>query len=249
MPTLPYGRFRDVPRIASPGRHAGPSGHGGPPLRVLLVDDHDIVREGLAAMLREAPGIELVGEAADGRKAINMAIDLQPDVVLMDVSMPLMSGDQATRQIKAYLPETRVIALSMYEERRQEGEMFRAGAEGYILKTVSAEELLAALRGRADLLVGDPARGVGKCHSPLRPRSGAKCRTHSEVPPPGWVQASYGDSHSAPASYAIFRTSSVEIPSLAASAATVSLSMDRPETISARPWAYWAEAFGFSPSR
>jgi NarL family two-component system response regulator LiaR len=116
-------------------------------LRILLVDDHDVVRAGLAALLREAPGIELVGEAPDGREAINMAIGLGPDVVIMDVSMPLMSGDQATRQIKARLPQTRVIALSMYDEAEKKERMFEAGAETYILKTVSAEELLAAIRG------------------------------------------------------------------------------------------------------
>jgi len=123
-------------------------GPGGPPLRVLLVDDHDLVRAGLAALLRDVPGIELVGEAPDGREAIDVALNLQPDVVLMDVSMPLMSGDQATRQIKAYLPETRVVALSMYDEAEKKEEMFEAGAGGYILKTVSADELIAAIRGQ-----------------------------------------------------------------------------------------------------
>jgi CheY-like chemotaxis protein len=117
-------------------------------LRVLLVDDHDIVREGLAALLREAPEIELVGEAADGREAINMALDLRPDVVIMDVAMPVMRGEQATRQIKLYLPETRVIALSMYDEADEKERMFQAGAEGYILKTVSTEKLVAAIRGQ-----------------------------------------------------------------------------------------------------
>jgi signal transduction histidine kinase/ActR/RegA family two-component response regulator len=119
-----------------------------PALRVLLVDDHKVVRAGLAAMLREAPGIELVGEAPDGRKAINMAVDLRPDVVIMDVSMPLMKGDEATRQIKTYLPEVRVIALSMYDEAEKKQSMFEAGAESYILKTISAEELIAALQGQ-----------------------------------------------------------------------------------------------------
>jgi len=118
-------------------------------LRVLLVDDHDIVREGLAALLQEAPNIEVVGEAADGREAISMTSELRPDVVIMDVSMPLMSGDQATRQIKTHLPNTRVIALSMYDEADKKERMFTAGAEGYILKTASAEELLAAIRGKA----------------------------------------------------------------------------------------------------
>lgn len=117
-------------------------------LRVLLVDDHEVVHAGLAALLREAPGIELVGEAPDGRKAIDMAADLQPDVVIMDVSMPLMSGDQATRQIKAHLPQTRVIAPSRYDEAEKKEKMFEAGADGYILKTVSADELLTAIRGK-----------------------------------------------------------------------------------------------------
>ncbi len=99
-------------------------------LRVLLVDDHDIVRQGLAALLREAAGIELVGEASDGRSAINLAIDLRPDVVIMDVSMPLMSGDQATRQIKTCLPNTRVIALSMYDEADKKEEDVRGRSRG-----------------------------------------------------------------------------------------------------------------------
>ena len=77
-----------------------------------------------------------------------MAIDLHPDVVVMDVSMPVMSGDQATRQIKTYLPQTRVIALSMYDEADKKERMYQAGAESYMLKTVSAEELLAAIRGQ-----------------------------------------------------------------------------------------------------
>jgi CheY-like chemotaxis protein len=140
---------RAYPTPAILDNHEGPEGHhGGLPLRVLLVDDHDIVRQGLAALLQEAPGIELVGEAPDGREAINMAMALGPDVVIMDVSMPLMSGDQATQQIKAHLPQTRVIALSMYDESEKKEKMFEAGAEGYILKTVSADELLAAIRGK-----------------------------------------------------------------------------------------------------
>ncbi|MCL5282419.1 MAG: response regulator, partial [Planctomycetes bacterium] len=116
-------------------------------LRVLLVDDHEVVREGLATLLREAPGIELVGEAPDGRTAVDLAMDLHPDVVVMDVSMPLMSGDRATRQIKAQLPATRVIGLSMYDEIDKKEKMFEAGAEGYLLKTASAEELLTTIRG------------------------------------------------------------------------------------------------------
>jgi CheY-like chemotaxis protein len=133
---------------AAPGDHNGQEGgHEGPPLRVLLVDDHEVVRKGLAAMLRATPGIELVGEASGGREAIDMAVDLRPDVVIMDVSMPMMKGDEATRQIKMHLPNTRVIALSMYDEADKKKSMFEAGAERYILKTISAEHLIAAIRG------------------------------------------------------------------------------------------------------
>jgi signal transduction histidine kinase len=139
---------RAYPTPAILDNHEGKEGnHGGLPLRVLLVDDHDIVRKGLAAMLRAAPGIELVGEAPDGRRAIDMAADLRPDVVIMDVSMPLMKGDEAARQIKTCLPQTRVIALSVYDEADKKQSMFEAGAERYILKTISAEELIAAIRG------------------------------------------------------------------------------------------------------
>lgn len=138
---------RAYPISPMPDNHEGKEdNHGGLPLRVLLVDDHDMVRKGLAAMLRGALGIELVGETPDGREAIDMAVDLRPDVVIMDVSMPMMKGDEATRRIKAYLPQTRVIALSMYDEAEKKKSMFEAGAEDYILKTISAEDLLAAIR-------------------------------------------------------------------------------------------------------
>ncbi len=116
-------------------------------LRVLLVDDHEIVREGLAALLQDAPDIVIVGEAADGREAIDMTERLTPDVVIMDVSMPLMSGDEATRQIKQHRPSTRVVALSMYDEVDKRERMYAAGAEAYVLKTAPSEELLAAIRG------------------------------------------------------------------------------------------------------
>jgi DNA-binding NarL/FixJ family response regulator len=90
----------------------------------------------------------IVGQAANGREAVNLAHELQPDVVVMDVSMPLMNGDEATRQIKAHLPRTRIVALSMHEQGEMVESMRRAGADGYVLKTAPSEELLAAIRGR-----------------------------------------------------------------------------------------------------
>ena len=115
---------------------------------MLLADDHEIVREGLISLLREEQTVEVVGEAANGREAIDLASRLEPDVVIMDVSMPLIEGDEATRQIKAHLPKMRVIALSMYDEPDKMETMYRAGAESYVLKTASTEELLAAIRGK-----------------------------------------------------------------------------------------------------
>ena len=116
-------------------------------LRVLLADDHEIVRQGLASLLSEENTIEIVGEAANGREAVNLAHRLRPDVVIMDVSMPLMSGDEAARQIKQDLPQTRIISLSMFEDPELREKMYHAGAENYVLKTVPFEELLAAIRG------------------------------------------------------------------------------------------------------
>jgi len=127
---------------------ATPGSQSGSPLRVLLADDHRIVREGLMSLLGDEHDILVVGEAANGREAINEAHRLRPDVVIMDVAMPLINGDDATRQIKRHLPGTRVIALSMYEEPEMVEKMQRAGAESYILKTAPSEELLAAIRGK-----------------------------------------------------------------------------------------------------
>jgi CheY-like chemotaxis protein/anti-anti-sigma regulatory factor len=117
-------------------------------LRVLLADDHEIVREGLRLLLSDEQDVEVVGEASNGREAVDLADRLEPDVIIMDVSMPLMDGDEATRQIKAQLPQTRVIALTMYDGPETMETMYRVGAENYVLKTAPAEELLAAIRGK-----------------------------------------------------------------------------------------------------
>jgi len=117
-------------------------------LRVLLADDHEIVREGLISLLSDEHSIQVVGEAANGREAVDLADRLRPDVVIMDVAMPLIDGDEATRQIKQHLPNTRVVALSMYEEDETRERMQRAGAEAYVLKTAPSEELLAAIHGK-----------------------------------------------------------------------------------------------------
>jgi PAS domain S-box-containing protein len=117
-------------------------------LRVLLVDDHKVVREGLAALLNEQADLEVIGQAGNGREAVDLACRLGPDVVVMDVAMPLMAGDEATRQIKSQLPGVRVVALSMFEEADMAEAMRQAGAEAYLLKTGPSDKLLSAIRGR-----------------------------------------------------------------------------------------------------
>ncbi len=115
-------------------------------LRVVVADDHEIVRQGLAALFEDEPDIELVGEAGNGREAVDVAAQTRPDVVIMDVSMPLMSGEEATRQIKAYVPGTRVIALSMFGDPIMAEKMRRVGAEAYLCKTDASDKLLATIR-------------------------------------------------------------------------------------------------------
>lgn len=119
-------------------------------LRILLADDHRIMREGLRALLQEQPTMTVVGEAENGRKAVQLAKELVPDVVIMDVTMPEMNGIEATTQIKASLPGVRVIALSIHTDRRFVIQMFRAGATGYLLKDCAFEELTRAIRTVSD---------------------------------------------------------------------------------------------------
>jgi CheY-like chemotaxis protein len=123
------------------------TGSGDHALRVLLADDHKIVRQGIESLLIDGSDIEIVGQAGNGREAVDLACRLEPDVVVMDVSMPVMSGEEATRQIKRHLPQTRVIALSMHDEVQVTDRMRSAGATAYLLKTTPSEELLAAIRG------------------------------------------------------------------------------------------------------
>ncbi len=150
---VPEGEAVAGSRTPGAGEEKGPADHRlaatgyRQPLRLLLADDHEIVRQGLVSLLVEEPSVEIVGEAANGREAVNLADRLKPDVVIMDVAMPLMDGYEATRQIKANLPEIRVVALSMYNEPEAMENMKRAGAEGYVLKTAPFDELLAAIRG------------------------------------------------------------------------------------------------------
>ena len=116
-------------------------------IRVLLVDDQAIIREGLATILRYESGIEVVGQASDGKEALVLARTLEPDVVLMDIKMPVLGGIPATRRIKEELPDTHVIILTTYDADDLVFEGIKAGAQGYLLKDVSAEMLAEAIQG------------------------------------------------------------------------------------------------------
>jgi CheY-like chemotaxis protein len=118
-------------------------------IRVLLADDHDVERKGLARLIMEEPDMEVAGEASDGRAAVEMSRRLHPDVILMDVSMPAMTGVEATRVIHAESPDIRIIALSMYEEPERAAEMRKAGAVDYLAKSGPSEAVVAAIRAVA----------------------------------------------------------------------------------------------------
>jgi DNA-binding NarL/FixJ family response regulator len=117
----------------------------GPKMRILLADDHQMVREGLKGLLELVLGAEVVGEAGDGRTALDMARKLEPDIIVMDVGMPGLNGIEATRQILGDRPDTRVIALSMHSEKRFVLGMLDAGASGYVLKESAIDELTKAI--------------------------------------------------------------------------------------------------------
>jgi DNA-binding NarL/FixJ family response regulator len=119
---------------------------GGPAIRVLLADDHTLLRQGLAGMLRADPGFEVVGEAADGSEAVEQALLTKPDVAVLDISMPRLGGLEATRRIRKALPQTRVLVLTMHEDEEYVLQLVRAGASGYLVKDSAAQELMNALR-------------------------------------------------------------------------------------------------------
>jgi DNA-binding NarL/FixJ family response regulator len=128
------------------------------PMRVLLVDDHPVVRDGLRWLFDSAGGIDVVGEAGDGESAVRLAAELAPDVVVMDLAMPGVDGVEATRRMKAASPDTAVLVLTMSDSDASLVAAVTAGASGYVLKGAPQEDLLRAIRAVAD---GEATFGAG----------------------------------------------------------------------------------------
>lgn len=120
--------------------------HGSATIRVLIADDHTIVREGVHLLLKAQPDIDVVGEAADGQQAIALIRQLHPDLVVMDIQMPNLNGLEATRTIKQEFPHTHILVLTMYESDEYFFQMLNAGASGYVLKKAASADLVAAIR-------------------------------------------------------------------------------------------------------
>jgi two-component system response regulator NreC len=115
-------------------------------IRILLADDHNLMRQGVRTLINEQPGMAVIAEAADGASAVRLALDVQPDIVIMDVSMPGMGGIEATRRLFEEKSRSKVIALSMHPERCKVLDMLSAGASGYLLKDCLFEEVVCAVR-------------------------------------------------------------------------------------------------------
>ncbi len=144
-------------------------------IRVLITDDHKVVRRGLRGFLELDPGLEVVGEASNGEEAVKLAQRLEPDVVLMDLLMPVMDGIEATREIRRELPQVEVVALTSVLEDASVAGAIRAGAIGYLLKTTDADELCEAIKaaaaGQVRLAPEAAARLMHEVRSPESPEA------------------------------------------------------------------------------
>jgi two-component system, NarL family, response regulator NreC len=125
-------------------------GFGSMSIRILLADDHKIVLQGLSRFLQEQEGLEVVGQATDGAMAVALARELKPDIIIMDISMPGLSGIEATRKICEENPDIKIIGLSMHAAKRYVQEMCKSGACGYLLKDCDFEELIGAIHAVAE---------------------------------------------------------------------------------------------------
>ncbi len=142
-------------------------------IRVVLADDHAVVRKGVRELLEDEPDIEVAGEASDGQQAVELAVALQPDVVVMDVAMPELSGVEATKRIRSLAPSVRILALTAYDDEPYIFGLLDAGATGYVLKTAESREIVRAVRAAAaGQAVLDPkvaTRVVARARQPAAP--------------------------------------------------------------------------------
>ncbi len=148
--------------------------------RVLLVDDHEIMRDGLCEVLQRAGGFEVVGQAGDGAAAVKIAQELKPEVIIMDVMMPLKNGIDACREIAETLPDTRVLILTAASAEDAVVEAVAAGATGYLQKYSGKEELLRTVRGIADGQYRIPANVIGHVFAEIR-AAGQRKKTSERV--------------------------------------------------------------------
>ncbi|MEV5006564.1 MULTISPECIES: response regulator transcription factor [unclassified Streptomyces] len=143
------------------------------PIRVLIADDHPVVRRGMSALLTSLAGVDVVAEAATGEEALREAQLSRPDVVVMDIRMPSMDGVEATRRLTALLPDVAVLVVTMYEDDETVLSALRAGARGYLLKGAQQEEILTTIRsvatGQFVIAPGVAARLLGQVGPPPRP--------------------------------------------------------------------------------
>jgi len=150
-------------------------------IRILITDDHSVVRQGLRMFLSLDPDIEVVGEAENGEVALSMSRELHPDVVLMDLLMPVMNGMEATKAIRSEMPEVEVIALTSVLEDASVTEAVRAGAMGYLLKDSQAEELHQAIKGAAEGRVQLAPAAAAKLMRQVRAPESPEALTDSET--------------------------------------------------------------------
>src|SRR5258706_6698810 len=120
------------------------------PIRIMLADDHPLIREAIGMLVRGAPDFELVGEAADGKECLTRVRQLMPDILVLDIAMPGMNGEQVACVLHEQYPELKIVALSGYTERQFVRALIKAGVSGYVVKSASGRELIKALRAVAD---------------------------------------------------------------------------------------------------